>query len=75
MKYVIIKNSCLQECPIVFADVLQHSDVIQAHRVVSAGFCDLYDGKWQAWGKSVSLDKSSRPEDAEILQWHFREFV
>ena len=74
MKYVIITSL---ELPIVFPDVLEHRDWIGNNLVVSAGFCDISveSRAWQeggfieveVWGRSISLDVHSRPEDAGLI--------
>jgi hypothetical protein len=69
-KYIIVNNMGI-ECPIVFSPLLKHSDILVEGKTVSAGFCFQKKGlgelSYETYGKSVSLNLSSRPEDAEIL--------
>ncbi len=68
-KYIIV-NELHVELPIVFNPIMDHGNVAAiGMKVVSAGFCRRKaDGSFSVWGKSVSLNIGSRPEDAEILQ-------
>jgi len=69
-KYVIIKKGSL-EVPLVFSELLLHSDMAGKHKPTAAGFCELAaNGKWQVAGHSSSLRLNSRPEDAAILNAH-----
>lgn len=65
-KYIIL-SSYGMEVPVVFSPILQHDEVAAGKRVIAAGFCVYENNTWRAWGKSVSLNIPSRPEDAEIL--------
>lgn len=79
MKYVIIDHVGL-ELPIIFPDILNHSTFIEL-RPVSAGEVQIYgaDGplpdacccenalRGCTYGKSVSLNLKSRPEDSELI--------
>lgn len=66
-KYLIVEDSGL-EIPIVFNPILQHYKVGENQIKISAGFCSRgEDGRFSVWGKSISLELKSRPEDAEIL--------
>lgn len=69
-KYIIVNTYGL-EMPIVFNPVLQHKDVANGLRPVSAGFCYRNDhpiGSFSVYGESVSLGIKSRPEDKGILE-------
>lgn len=74
LKYIIVRDADMNdEYPIVFPKELIHAAVGRCHRigsltVVSAGFCQLSDAGVVAYGHSESLDKSSRPQDAAIIQ-------
>lgn len=72
-KYIIVE--CMgHEVPIVFADLLNHSDVAENFKVVSAGMCDIHIHDMHhgitvtTWGESTSLKKIARPEDANIIE-------
>jgi hypothetical protein len=82
MKYVIVEVGGI-ETPIIFDPIIQHSD-FKARNPISAGFFELkeenraeqYDAwggvdfvpKVRVFGKSVSLDIDSRPEDAILIE-------
>lgn len=64
-KYVIVEvMGC--EIAIVFNEILGHNE-IYCLKVISAGFCSIRNNKVTVWGKSDSLGKESREEDAEII--------
>jgi hypothetical protein len=66
-KYIILDTACQE--PIVFSPLLNHNFIAGEKPVLSAGFC-AYDktlNEWHVWGKSVTLEKHSHPEDAKIL--------
>ncbi len=68
-KYIIIET-WVCPLPYVFSDLVSHDDF--AHRIggkpISAGFCYITeDGQYQTYGKSISLNLESRPEDTNIL--------
>lgn len=70
MKYVIIRDSGC-ELPIVFDEIIRHDRFIDLNPI-SAGFVTLekdLEGKTIAiaGGKSISLNKKSRPEDSGII--------
>jgi hypothetical protein len=71
MKYVIVETAGI-ETAIVFSELLKHTDVVMPRQAISAGFCSYDDGKVNVWGKSVSLDKFSRPEDSQIIEDSFK---
>lgn len=68
------------EAPIIFPPMLVHRDMADHvkhcifmdkrhttyHKVVGAGFIDL--NALRTWGKSESLNVSSRPEDATLIR-------
>ena len=73
MKYIIVDGGFSgSEIPILFPFIIKHFDVSKGYvgEVVSAGFVciDFADEKVNVWGKSTSLDKESRKEDAEIIK-------
>ncbi len=75
-KYIIFDNGTF-EYPIVFSPLIEHDTVKSPGKAVAAGFCicELQCGAeiksmkivWDTWGKSISLDLKSRPEDSKIL--------
>lgn len=80
-KYVVAKNHYDCEFGICFDSTLAHNYVGRGMDIVSAGFfCvdghptenDVADISVSVWGKSVSLKKTSRPEDAKILKKFLR---
>jgi hypothetical protein len=79
MKYIIFDVNGL-ECPVIFSELLTHSDVRRGfpdyYKIVSAGFCragieaDTHGNACaviNGWGKSVSLKLESRKEDSALL--------
>lgn len=70
-KYIIAKvRGC--EIPIVFPDVANHNEVkiiVDGEEVpiVAAGVCSLRKDEVVAAGQSMTLNKSARDKDAEIL--------
>jgi len=69
-KYVIIWCRGV-EIPIVFSQLLLHKQVADKNKAHAAGFCELdASGKWITEGASDSLNLSTRPQDAEILNRH-----
>jgi len=66
-KYMIIKHAG-REVPLVFSPLLSHKQVAGTAEVESAGYCELdIAGLWVTGGRSDSLELSSRPQDADIL--------
>lgn len=70
MKYVIIRDSGI-ELPIIFNEIIKH-DTFANLNPISAGFVtfekDLLGNIVAvASGKSISLNKNSRPEDSAII--------
>ena len=66
-KYIIIKHA-EWEVPLVFSPLLSHKHVAGTAEVESAGYCQLdIAGRWITGGGSDSLELSSRPQDADIL--------
>ena len=71
LKYIIVlARGC--ELPIVFSCVLDHADIAKDQNVLAAGFVylDVTPDKITAscHGKSITLKKSSRPEDARLIE-------
>jgi hypothetical protein len=80
MKYVIVDVGGL-ELPIIFPDIINHSQ-FKGWCPVSAGEVQLYGANGQlegacccenaidvsVFGKSVTLELKSRPEDKEIIE-------
>ncbi len=70
MKYIIYDTG-LYESVMIFDHITQHVDVAQRihsiESVVSAGFISVVDGKFQCFGRSLSLDIDSRPEDSDYV--------
>jgi hypothetical protein len=74
MKYIIIKELNL-EFAVLFNECLTHVSMAGNNNVISAGFCSLNPDndfreeiKATVWGSSVTLKKSSRLEDEEIIE-------
>lgn len=81
MKYIIVEyGGC--EVPILFDDIIEHCKMADAwEKVISAGECQIIatnqrnetlstvtnEFNIQAYGKSVSLNLNSRPDDAMII--------
>ena len=70
-KYIIIGRD---EMPIVFPEVLKHSDVARMmggeQNVTGAGFCHIIDDKYVCYGESTSLNVKSRgQQDSRILNF------
>ena len=70
MKYIIVDNG-LYNSVIIFDHIVKHNEMAQKmhaiESVVSAGFIEIVDGKFQCYGRSVSLDIKSRPEDSDYI--------
>jgi hypothetical protein len=65
-KYVIV--DCRGHEVAIVGDVLLDHGKLSLN-VISAGFCSIPEqGSVSVWGKSVSLDATSRPEDAKIIE-------
>lgn len=63
-KYVCIDTG-LNDVIIIFSDVVQHEFMEHLPgKIVSAGFINL--NTFKCYGKSVSLNTSSRPEDTQL---------
>jgi hypothetical protein len=64
MKYVIGKNSIC-----IFSENISHDRMSRQMdgEIVSAGFCRFNNGGLESWGRSVSLNSISKPEDDAIL--------
>jgi len=68
-KYIIV-DSLAPELPIVFTELLTHSDVARSigGKVHGAGFCHIENNRYVCYGESVSLKVKSRGEaDSKIL--------
>lgn len=70
MKYVIVRDHGI-ELPIIFDEIINHNTFADLNPI-SAGFVTLekdLEGKTVAiaGGKSISLNKKSRPEDSAII--------
>ena len=69
-KYIVIKAGTL-EMPILFSELQSHVEVAAAfgHPVLGAGFWgEDTEGRFVCYGKSVSLQIESRPEeDAAVM--------
>ena len=78
-KYVIIGTETV-EVPIVFPEFASHADVARAmcgdcwqEKVLSAGFVDFRVERYkdsivvECYGKSITLDKAARKEDARMI--------
>ena len=72
-KYIIVKYMEI-ETPILFPSFIDHSEMTGDMEVVSAGMFDVSgkDGKIQdiavsAFGQSTTLNRVSRPEDADLI--------
>jgi len=73
MKYVIIEKKG-NEAPIIFPEFIQHV-TFKHMNPISAGMCEVFvkDNQliYHAWGKSISLNLMSRPEDKDIIKHAF----
>jgi hypothetical protein len=74
MKYIIIRDSGL-ELPVIFDEIIKHDRFAELNPI-SAGFVtfekDLLGNTVAiASGKSISLNKNSRPEDSQIITESF----
>lgn len=71
MKYIIIDFMDIPT-PVLFSNLITHKHIAKCINVevISAGFCKVesHNGEVQCWGKSISLNIISHPEeDAEII--------
>ena len=68
MKYIVVDNG-MYDTPIIFDEATEHSTMLGnvAGTLVSAGFVSFSKEGLQCFGKSVSLEKSSRPEEDSAL--------
>ena len=70
LKYIIFDDVYV----VVFTATIKHVDVARniGMQPTSAGFCRIFseDDKMEisAWGESVSLDISSKEDDADIIR-------
>lgn len=75
LKYIVIRGTYGSEQVIVFPGSLGHDEVAGKHEVISAGFCRLPDDlnkNVQVYGKSKTLDISSRDEDALLIEVQYQ---
>jgi hypothetical protein len=73
-KYVVVNDwKSGIDAPFLFPRILTHNTVSNRNgNVISAGFCERgSDGKWKAWGESITLRLQSRIGDAAILDEFF----
>lgn len=83
LKYIVIPKMGI-ECAIVFNDILDHAEVAGDNKVISAGFCKINPNSWDkrphnynsvsVWGFSKTLELTSRPEDAELIEMTLNEY-
>ncbi len=77
MKYIIFDDGL--ETAVVFDELLTHADIAGRRAVKFAGFCRLNSSpswpRWETYGESVSLKKSSGPKDDAIITNSFRRSV
>ena len=82
-KYIIFENYIGMEYPVVFPETIQHISIASGIRdkVISAGFCSvnklekekelpsgfIQEVEFKAYGKSISLNKESRPKEDTFL--------
>ncbi len=66
MKYIIYYAAMGEEA-LLFPNHMNHSDVAQGKKVVSAGFCDTDGESVTCWGKSASLNLGPEEGDDGIL--------
>jgi hypothetical protein len=72
MKYIVYDHWKV----ILFSEHLPHAEVDRVlrenfkdlRRPTSAGFCSIENGKVKVFGKSESMNLSSRPDDIEIIE-------
>jgi hypothetical protein len=78
MKYVMFESPVEGIFPIVFPEAIDHNLFVRSLAAVypgikptSAGFCsisDFSDHEVSVWGKSVTLNLQSQPDDAFFLK-------
>lgn len=67
MKYIIVLNEFGQEVALIFSKSIQHATVANGTEVIAGGFFCLNGYEVTCYGKSVSLDVSSRESDSKII--------
>ena len=70
LKYIVFDTG-LCDSIVVFPHLIQHREIANRMQwpVLGAGFIQLDDkGKWHCFGKSISLNVVSRPEDTVIAR-------
>lgn len=66
MKYIVVDTG-LNDCIVIFPNQFNHSDISLPGTLLSAGFIEWDDHRgWVCFGKSVSLECKSRPEDSAL---------
>ena len=72
MKYIIFDMDGM-EIPVIFPGITMHSRIADrlSWNPVSAGFVSLIEGKFMAYGGSMSLGIMSREEDAQTINSFF----
>jgi len=66
-KYIVVKHEGF-EMPIVFSDLMQHTQAAGLREVIGAGFCYVEAGEYVCYGESIGLHVKSRGEtDASVL--------
>ncbi len=67
MKYIMLEHG-----PVIFSEAYVHSEMAQGRRVLSAGFVNINEeGKFYAYGESISLDIKSDPRDSDLINKEF----
>lgn len=64
-KYICVDNG-LNDVIMIFPDLIQHADMFYSGKLVSAGFINPLT--MRCYGKSISLNIESRPEDTDIAR-------
>jgi hypothetical protein len=70
LKYIVFDTG-LCDSIVLFPDVIQHRDIANGMQwpVLGAGFIQLdANCEWHCFGKSISLNVASRPEDTLIAR-------
>lgn len=70
MKYIVYKTDRKFEEIILFSENVTHSEMANflKKEVISAGFVCITNNYCHCYGKSISLDLSSRKEDTILLR-------
>jgi len=69
-KYVITCNRVGIEYAVIFASHINHDEVVNKGNAMAGGFFQVdSEGAVECYGRSVSLEKMSRPEeDAKLIR-------